>query len=95
VSGFVYIMTNKPNGTLYIGVTSNLVRRVWEHREGLVDGFTKRYGLKQLVWYQEVDRIDDAIALEKRMKEWPRRFKINAILSANPEWRDLWSDVAR
>ncbi|WP_342776746.1 GIY-YIG nuclease family protein [Hankyongella ginsenosidimutans] len=64
MSGFVYIMTNKPNGTLYIGVTSNLVRRVWEHREGLVDGFTKRYGLKQLVWYQEVDRIDDAIALE-------------------------------
>lgn len=91
--GYVYIMANKPNGTVYIGVTSNLVKRVWEHRTGVIEGFTTRYDLKMLVWYQAHERIEEAIATEKRMKEWRRSWMINAIVSMNPEWRDLWPDI--
>lgn len=70
--GWVYIMTNRPNGTLYIGVTSALARRAWQHREGEIHGFTKQYGLKQLVWYERFDDIGTAIQREKTMKHWPR-----------------------
>ena len=86
---FVYIVTNKPNGILYIGVTNDLVRRVSEHREGLVDGFTKRYGLKCLVYYEEYSDIREAIAREKRIKTWLRAWKVRLIKGMNPEWRDL------
>ncbi|BDV34111.1 GIY-YIG nuclease family protein [Methylocystis iwaonis] len=89
--GWVYIVTNRPNGTLYLGVTSNLARRGWEHREGVIDGFTKQYGLKRLVWYEP---FRTAIQREKTMKHWPRAWKVRLILDMNPEWRDLYEDLA-
>ncbi len=70
--GWIYILTNRPNGTLYIGVTSNLIQRVWQHREGVVPGFTKRYGLKRLVYFEAYDDISVAIQREKNVKHWPR-----------------------
>jgi putative endonuclease len=88
--GWVYIMTNRRNGTLYIGVTSNLSRRIWEHREGLVAGFTKAYGLERLVWYERHDDIRLAIQREKSMKRWPRAWKVRLIHGFNPEWDDLY-----
>ncbi|ALA18319.1 GIY-YIG nuclease family protein [Chelatococcus sp. GW1] len=92
--GWVDIMTNRPNGTLYIGVTSNLARRAWEHRESMIDGFTKRYGLKQLVYYEAYEDIRSAIQRESNMKHWPRRWKIRLILEMNPQWRDLYETLA-
>ncbi|MBL1257316.1 GIY-YIG nuclease family protein [Methylocystis sp. Sn-Cys] len=92
--GWVYIVTNRPNGTLYLGVTSNLARRGWEHREGVLDGFTKQYGLKRLVWYEPFEDIRTAIQREKTMKHWPRAWKVRLILDLNPEWRDLYEDLA-
>ncbi len=92
--GWLYIMTNRPNGTLYLGVTSDLARRAWEHREGVVDGFSKRYGLKRLVWFERHDDIRAAIQREKTMKHWPRAWKVRLILSANPEWDDLYTLLA-
>ena len=83
-------MTNQPNGTLYVGVTSNLARRVWEHREGVVDGFTKRYGLKRLVFTEHHESIAAAIQREKNMKHWPRAWKVRLILGQNPKWDDLY-----
>ena len=88
--GWVYIMTNAPNGTLYVGVTSDLARRAWEHREGLVDGFTKRYGLKRLVYAERHDDIQLAIQREKLLKHWSRSWKVQLILRENPEWEDLY-----
>ena len=93
-SAFVYIMTNKPNGILYIGVTNDIGRRAWEHREGLIGGFTKRYGLKRLVWYESHDSIVAAIQREKTMKHWPRAWKVRVILSVNPNWDDLYETLA-
>ena len=87
-------MTNKPNGILYVGVTSDLARRVYEHREGLLDGFTKRYGLKRLVYYERFDDIRDAIQREKTVKHWSRAWKVNMILMKNPEWADLYGELA-
>jgi putative endonuclease len=88
--GWVYIMTNRPNGTLYIGVTSDIARRVWEHREGLGEGFTARYGLKCLVYAERHEDIRDAIIREKRLKQWRRAWKVRLILSENPDWEDLY-----
>jgi putative endonuclease len=93
MGGWVYIMSNRPNGTLYVGVTSNLPRRVWEHREGLVDGFTKRYGLKMLVYAEQHPDIGTAIQRETTMKHWPRAWKVNLILAQNPDWADLYSQL--
>ena len=92
--GWVYIMTNRPNGTLYVGVTSNLARRAWEHRESMIDGFTKRYGLKQLVYYEAYEDIRSAFQRESNIKHWPRRWKIRLILEMNPQWRDLYETLA-
>jgi putative endonuclease len=92
--GFVYLMANRPDGTLYVGVTSDLPRRAWEHREGAVDGFTKRYGLKRLVWFEAHDDIRAAIQREKTMKHWPRAWKVRLIVTSNPEWRDLFDEIA-
>ena len=93
IGGWVYIMTNRPDGTLYVGVTSDLVRRVYEHREGLADGFTKRYGLKRLVYFEFHEEIGTAIQREKTIKHWPRRWKVNLILAGNPEWADLFPGI--
>ena len=92
--GWVYIITNKPRGTLYVGVTSDIQRRAWEHREGLIDGFTKRYGLKLLVYAEQHEEIEQAIQREKLIKHWPREWKVNLILELNPDWRDLYEPLA-
>lgn len=89
----VYIMASKPNGTLYIGVTSNLPKRVWEHKEGVADGFTKKYGIKTLVFYEQFETMEAAITREKRMKEWQRSWKVKRIESVNPDWRDLYDEI--
>ncbi|HEY1503398.1 MAG TPA: GIY-YIG nuclease family protein [Stellaceae bacterium] len=94
MAGWVYIMTNRPNGILYVGVTSDLARRSYEHREGLVDGFTKRYGLKRLVYAEQHDEIVAAIQREKTMKHWPRAWKVRLIMSGNPNWDDISNTVA-
>ncbi len=91
--GWLYIVTNKPNGILYVGVTSDIRRRAWEHREGVVEGFTKRYGLKMLVHVEQYDDIETAIQRETTIKHWPRAWKANIILAANPTWRDLYDDL--
>jgi putative endonuclease len=93
MSGFVYIMSNKRDGTLYIGVTNNLSRRVHEHREELVEGFTKRYGLHRLVYYELFDDIRAAIQREKTLKHWPRLWKLSLIHEANPDWNDLYETL--
>jgi putative endonuclease len=91
--GWVYIVTNKPNGTLYVGVTSDLARRIWEHRSGAIEGFTKRYGLQRLVWYENFPDIRDAIQHEHNMKHWRRALKVRLILDLNPDWRDLYEEL--
>ena len=90
----VYIMTNKRNGALYTGVTSKLPQRVWQHREGVVDGFTKRYGCKILVWYEMHEIMEAAILREKQIKAGSRKKKLALIESLNPQWRDLYGDIA-
>lgn len=87
--GYVYILASGRAGTLYIGVTNDLERRMHEHRNGLVPGFAKRYGVDRLVWFEGFDRIEDAIAREKRLKNWNRDWKLNLIESANSHWSDL------
>jgi putative endonuclease len=91
--GWVYFMTNRRNGILYAGVTSNLPRRAYEHREGVVEGFTKQYGLKILVYYERFDDIRSAIQREKNIKHWPRAWKVRLIHSLNPEWNDLYDTL--
>ncbi|MFT3730150.1 MAG: GIY-YIG nuclease family protein [Hyphomicrobium sp.] len=90
---FVYILASQRNGTLYVGVTNDLVRRVQEHREGLVPGFTKRYGVKALVYYEVHSDISEAILREKRIKRWLRPWKLQLIEANNPQWVDLWADL--
>ena len=91
MSGHVYIMASRKNGTLYVGVTADLVHRVWEHRDKIHPrGFTARYNCTRLVWYREYDDIADAIADEKRIKRWRRVWKIEMIQEMNPEWEDLY-----
>jgi putative endonuclease len=92
--GWVYIMTNRPNGTLYIGVTNDIARRAYEHRQGLIKGFTKRYGLVCLVYVERYEDVRQAIQRESNMKHWPRAWKVRLILDMNPNWRDLHDDLA-
>ncbi len=94
VGGWVYIVASKPYGTLYLGVTSNLVHRIWQHREHVLPGFTAKYGCTRLVWYERHDDIRVAIQREKTMKHWARRWKIDLIAAFNPHWHDLWDDIA-
>ncbi|MEZ5692362.1 MAG: GIY-YIG nuclease family protein [Altererythrobacter sp.] len=90
----VYIMANKRNGTLYVGVTSNLPQRAWQHREGAVDGFTKRYGCKLLVWYELCGTMENAILREKQIKAGSRAKKLALIEAMNPQWRDLYGEIS-
>jgi putative endonuclease len=90
---YVYMMASGMYGTLYIGVTSNLVQRAWQHRESLADGFTQKYNVKQLVWFEQHADIYAAIAREKQIKEWRRDWKIELIQKTNPLWRDLFLDI--
>jgi len=92
--GWIYIMTNRPNGTLYLGVTADIARRVWEHREGLADGFTRRHGLKRLVYAERHEDIRSAIQREKNMKHWPRAWTVRLILASNPDWTDLYDHLS-
>lgn len=91
---FVYILANKPNGTLYVGMTDDLVKRVWQHRADLISGFTHRYGVKVLVWYESHESRESAFLRERRIKKWRRAWKIALIHQKNPTWRDFWSDLS-
>jgi len=91
--GWVYVMTNRYRGTLYIGVTSNLAARAWAHREGRGSKFCKRYGLTRLVYAEQAPTIEEAIAREKAMKKWSRAWKIELIEQANPDWDDLFETI--
>ena len=92
---YVYMMASRKNGTLYIGVTNDLVRRVHEHKQGAVDGFTRTYGVKTLVFFEGTDDVRSAIQRERTMKHWSRAWKIAAIEKTNPDWRDLYDDIVR
>ena len=91
--GYVYFLTNRPNGVLYVGVTSDLARRVHEHRCGAVEGFTKRHGLKCLVYFERLDDIRAAIQREHNIKHWPRAWKVRKIIAENPNWDDLYESL--
>jgi putative endonuclease len=86
-------MASQRNGTLYVGVTSDLLGRGWKHKNGIYDGFTKKYGVKMLVWYEAFENVQAAIQREKTIKKWPRKWKLNTIESMNPAWRDLYDDL--
>ena len=90
---FVYIMASGRNGTIYVGVTSDLARRVYQHRSGEVEGFTSRHGVKQLVWYEAHDDVTAAIQREKNIKHWSRAWKLALVEKDNPDWRDLYEDL--
>ena len=89
----VYILASKRNGTLYLGVTSNLVQRIWQHKHDFVEGFTKRYGVHPLVWFEPHESMESAIAREKAIKEWKRVWKVELIENGNPTWRDLIDEI--
>ena len=95
MGGWVYMITNRPNGILYTGVTADIARRAYEHREGLYNGFTKRYGLKRIIYYEAFDDIRAAIQREKNIKHYSRAWKVVLILELNPDWRDLCEDFNR
>ncbi|WP_029042264.1 GIY-YIG nuclease family protein [Cucumibacter marinus] len=94
MSGWVTIMANKPRGTLYVGVTSDLVRRIWQHREGEVEGFTRQHGVKTLVYFEELPTMPLAIQREKNLKRWVRQWKLDLIEGMNPKWEDLWPRIS-
>ena len=94
-SFYVYILTNKRYGTLYVGVTSDLPKRIWEHKDGTVEGFTQKYNLKNLVHYEAHENAESAIKREKRLKKWDRAWKIELIENGNPDWRDLYENIVK
>jgi len=89
----VYILASDRIGTLYTGVTSDLARRIWEHKNAAMEGFTKKYGIHTLVWYEQHETMESAITREKSIKEWNREWKLRLIEESNPEWRDLYPDI--
>lgn len=91
---YIYILANKRNGTLYIGVTSDLIKRIWEHKNKVIDGFSKKYGIDTLVYYEQHNSAESAINREKRLKDWNRKWKLKLIEKHNPEWKDLYTDIA-
>ncbi len=90
---YIYILASKKNGTLYIGVTSNLQKRVWEHKQKLIKGFTEKYNVHMLVYYEQFEDIEQAITREKQLKKWNRHWKIKLINTMNPGWDDLYSKI--
>ncbi len=90
---YVYILSNKRNGTLYIGVTSELAKRVWQHKNSVAEGFSKRYVLHHLVWYEPHENMESAITREKQMKKWNREWKVKLIEKMNPDWKDLYETI--
>jgi putative endonuclease len=95
MGAWLYVLANKPGGTLYVGVTNDLIRRIFEHRQGSVEGFTKRHNVKMLVYYEQHETVPLAIQREKNIKHWSREWKIDLIVSLNPEWRDLYDEICR
>ena len=93
MSYYVYMMTNKRNGVLYVGVTNDLIRRIYEHKTHLVKGFTSQYNLELLVWFEQTEDINSAIAREKQLKNWHRKWKIDLIVKSNPTWQDLYNSI--
>lgn len=93
MSAYIYILANKKNGTIYTGVTNDIIRRVFEHKQGFVDGFSKKYDLKRLVYFDSFESIYDAITMEKRIKRWRREWKLALIEKLNPEWQDLYEQL--
>jgi len=91
---YVYILASERNGTLYIGMTDNLVKRVWQHRNDVIPGFTTRYDTKMLVWYEPHETREGAFVRERRLKKWNRAWKLALIEKENPDWRDLWSELS-
>jgi len=91
---YVYIMASQPNGTLYTGMSSNLVRRVWQHKSNMVEGFTDKYNIKNLVYYEVHDSAESAITREKQIKKWRRKWKLRLIEERNPQWEDLYSKIS-
>jgi putative endonuclease len=95
MSFYVYLLASRRNGTLYIGMTDNLAQRVWMHRIGVLPGFTKRYGVKMLVWYEQHQTRESAFSRERQLKKWNRAWKLQLIEQTNPTWRDLYDDILR
>ena len=95
MSFWVYILASRPGGTLYVGVTRDLIRRIFEQRNKLISGFTKRYGVTRLVYFEEYGTALAAIQREKNIKHWPREWKIDLIVSMNPDWRDLYDEIVQ
>lgn len=91
--GYVYIMASRRNGTIYVGSTNNLIQRVWQHRNGAIPGFTRKYGCRLLAWFEAFDTIEAARQREVQMKEWHRRWKLRVIEEKNPEWNDLYASL--
>ncbi len=94
-NAFVYILASRPNGTLYVGVTTDLARRVWQHKEGRIEGFSKRYGVKRLVYYAVFADLQAAQSRERTLKRWRRTWKLELVENANPDWRDLYEEITR
>jgi putative endonuclease len=93
LAGWVYILASAPNGILYVGVTNDLVRRIYEHRNRLIAGFTKKYSVKRLVYFERYEEIQTAIQREHNIKHWSRKWKVRLILAANPDWNDLYDSI--
>jgi putative endonuclease len=93
--GYVYLMASQPNGTIYLGVTSNIAQRAYQHRRGLIEGFSKKHGCTLLVWYEQHDDIQDARVRECQMKSWKRAWKLRLVEERNPQWRDLFDELMR
>ncbi|NCO98463.1 MAG: endonuclease [Candidatus Moranbacteria bacterium CG_4_9_14_3_um_filter_40_7] len=94
-SYFVYIMASQKNGTLYIGITSNLIKRAWEHKNNLVEGFTKKYKVHRLVYFEQTENVQSALIREKQLKKWRRKWKIELIEKNNPNWNDLYNNLIK
>ena len=92
---YVYILTKERNSTFYVGMTSDLIKRIWHHKNSVANGFTKKYNIKQLVYYEVFDDLQNAIKREKRLKQWSRAWKIKAIEEQNPEWNDLYEEICQ
>jgi len=91
--GYTYILASQKNGTLYIGITSELVKRIWQHKNNIADGFTRKYAVHRLVYFDVFEDISDAVSREKQLKRWHRQWKLNLIEQQNPDWRDLYPQL--